>query len=308
MQTSYSDMQRFMSCPRSWYFGTYRRLRRRDEPPVGPLPFGARIHTALELWEEDEGRTDIKIIWDTLMMYEYEKAAGGFTDGLDKENKLGRAMLEGYAEWSTSEAADWETLGIEAQLKEVVTLEVDGVVVDILVRGKLDRRSRRLSDGAIFINDYKTVGNFGEPTILGLEMSPQGRLYMLLEASSDRNDPWVAGIVYTLLRKVLRTAAAKPPFYKRLVIPISHMDLMAYRFRLIGILNNMIRAKRDLDSGMDHRIATPFHPSWQCATCPFKLPCAEYQATGKAAAENMLEDLYVVGDPFERYTDDREAV
>jgi hypothetical protein len=308
MQTSYSDMQRFMSCPRSWYLGTYRRLRRKAEPPTGPLPFGGRIHTALELWEGDKGATPINIIWDTLMMYEYDEQRdrGGFLDGLDKENKLGLAMLEGYVEWANDETADWETLAVEAQLGDTITLEVDGVAVDILVRGKLDRRLRRLSDGAVFIGDYKTVGNFGEPTIMGLEMSPQGRLYMMLDAVAGK--AWVAGVVYTLLRKVLRTAKANPPFYKRLVIPISPLDVAAYRYRMIGVLKNMILAKYELDSGMDHRIATPFQPSWQCATCPFKLPCAEYQSTGKEAAEQMLEDLYVAGDPFERYTDDKEAV
>ncbi len=305
LTTSYSDMQRFRSCPRSWYWGSYRGLRPKAKQLTGALPFGARIHEALQLWEDTGGSAPIEAIWAVLMRYDYTRQAdaGGFTDGLDKENKLGHAMLTGYVEWldESGEGAQWETLSTETAYGD--KLEFDsrlGEPIEILVRGKIDRRRRRKSDGAVFIDDYKTMGNFGEPALLALVTSPQGRLYMELEKKYGSEDSWVAGVVYTLLRKVLRSRTSKPPYYMRLAVPITQDDLWAYRQRVLGIIDEMSRAKMMLDNGADHLRVTPFHPSWQCATCPFKLPCQESH-TRPLAAEQMLEDLYEVGDPFERY-------
>jgi hypothetical protein len=125
-------------------------------------------------------------------------------------------------------------------------------------------------------------------------------MYLMLEEAQAPADQWSAGVVYTLLRKVLRNPTAKPPFYKRLTLDINQDMKDAYRTRLHGAVETLVSARVRLDRGADpHRVAF-FQPGWQCATCPFKLPCDLMQTTPQGA-EAMLADLYTEGDPWARY-------
>lgn len=300
-------MQLFQACRRAWYLRNYRRLRPMKEPRVGALPFGSRVHSALEAWGDGTVGSP-EVAWDALMAHEYAIAAetGSYVEDLDKESRLGRAMLEGYREWAEQEGieADWEVVGVEVPLTDLLTLAVgtDGApVVQVRVRGKLDRQIRRRSDGSRWVDDWKTAGNFGESTLISLERTPQLRLYMLLQRANLPEDVWVAGGVLTLLRKVLRTRTSKPPYYKRMVIGVNEHELDEYRIRTGAIAQQMLDVSTALDAGVDHRVAAPFTPSWQCQTCPFRHPCDLMRHTSEAAAEDILADLYVQADPLERY-------
>lgn len=309
---SFSDLGVFSQCRRRWWLQTYRKLRRLDEPPVGPLPFGSRVHSALEAYYD--GTVDSPAdAWSQLMAHEFAVAdANGnpFTEALDKESKLGHRMLEGYMEWLEAEGEDayWEVVEVEKQLHHWLELpvDIDGIehVVSVLMRGKLDRKKRRITDGAVYVDDFKTMQNFGEPALLSLEKSPQGPMYLMLEEAQAPQEQWSAGVVYTLLRKVLRGPTSKPPFFKRLTIDISPAMKEAYRVRLHGAVETLASARVRLDRGQDpHRVAF-FQPGWQCATCPFKLPCDLMQTT-PLGAEAMLADLYTEGDPWARYLSDQ---
>lgn len=309
---SFSDLGTFAQCRRRWWLQTYRKLRRIDEPPTGPLPFGSRIHKALEAFY-DGTVSDPVTAWKALMTHEFavDETNGHWnTEALDKESKLGHRMLEGYVEWLAAEGEDaaWDVIGVEQALSHHLTVLVDtpdgDQEVTVLVRGKLDRRLRRRSDGAVYVGDFKTMGNFGEPAMLSLELSPQPRLYKMLEQEQAPADQWTAGVVFTLLRKVLRTPTAKPPFYKRVTIEINEAEAAAYRVRLEGAVESLVRVKSKLDLGVDPRRAAYFQPGWHCATCPFKLPCGLMQHTPKGA-EDMLADLYTEGDPWARYMADQ---
>ena len=307
---SFSDLGTFGQCRRRWWLQTYRRLRRIDEPPTGPLPFGSRIHSALEAFYDGTVESPV-IAWDALMQHEYAVAAANgnpFIEPLDKESKLGHRMMEGYLEWLEAEGEDayWDTIGVEQAFSHELpmTVDIDGVPheVTILVRGKLDRRLRRKSDGAVYVNDFKTAGNFGEPTMLTLWKSPQPRIYTrLLKAQDPASD--VRGVVYTLLRKVLRTPTAKPPFYKRVTIDVNAAEQEAYDARMEGAVESLVRVRIKLDQGADPRKTAYFQPGWWCATCPFRLPCDLMQNTPQGA-EDMLADLYTEGDPWARYLAD----
>lgn len=309
---SFSDLGKFGQCRRAWYLGTYLKLRLKDEPPTGPLPFGSRIHSALEAFY-DGTVSDPTVAWEALMAHEFAVAeANGnpFTDGLSKEGKLGHRMLEGYVEWLETDGEDayWETTGVEEKLEHVfqMPVDIDGVehVVSILVRGKLDRRMVRKSDGATYVNDFKTMGNFGESAMLGLTKSPQPRVYRRLLKANAPDGADIRGVVYTLLRKVLRTPTAKPPFYKRVVIEINEAEQEAYDVRLEGAVESLVRTRIKLDQGADHRKAAYFQPGWWCGSCPFKQPCDLMQHS-PAGAEDMLADLYTEGDPWARYMADQ---
>jgi hypothetical protein len=176
--------------------------------------------------------------------------------------------------------------------------------VTVLVRGKLDRRKRRRSDGAVYVDDFKTMGNFGEPAMLSLELSPQPRLYRMLEIQQAPPEQHTAGVSYTLLRKVLRTPTAKPPFYKRVTIEVNDAEQEAYNDPPPGQRDRAGPGAYALDhDGTPARVAY-FQPGWWCATCPFKLPCGLMQHTPEGA-EAMLADLYTETDPWARYMDDQ---
>jgi len=311
---SFSSLGQFHQCRRRWWLGDYRRLRKIEEPPTGALPFGSRIHSALEAFY-DGTVPDPAIAWKQLMAHEFavaEASNSPFVLDLDKESKLGFRMLEGYMEWLEAEGEDayWDIVGVETKLSHFLTLVVDtpdgDAEVTVLVRGKLDRRRRRKSDGAVYVDDFKTMGNFGEPAMLSLEMSPQPRLYRMLEQQQAPADQWTAGVSFTLLRKVLRTPTAKPPFYKRVTIEINDAEQEAYNVRLEGAVTDLARTKFALDAGADPRRVAYFTPGWHCATCPFKLPCGLMQHTPQSA-EAMLDDLYTEGDPWARYMADQGA-
>jgi hypothetical protein len=301
---TYSDMQTFQVCPRQWWFRVYRRLRPLKTPRVGALPLGGRVHTALEMYQKGEVAHPV-IAWDALISHDYAvmTAAGMITDDLDKEDRLGRTMLEGFVDWESAEGFHdkYEVIGVEAGLADRLTLpEIPGV--EIRIRGKLDRLLRRRSDGAIWVNDYKTMATFSERDRMSLIMSPQARLYTML-AKRSLPEVWVAGVVYTMLRKVLRTARATPPFYDAMEIPISLYDLDQYEYRLVGMATRIADTTAALDSGADDRQVAYFAPSWQCQTCPFKHPCQLMQNTSREAAEEYIADYFEEGDPWERYGD-----
>lgn len=307
---SYSDLGTFAQCRRQWWLRTYRKLRLIDEPPTGALPFGSRIHKALEAYYDGTVASPVTA-WEALMAHEFAVAeANGnpFIDALDKESKLGHRMLEGYVEWLDQEGEDayFDTVAVEQALSAnlPLTVDIDGSSheVNVLVRGKLDRGMRRKSDGTLYVGDFKTAANFGESTIFGLVNSPQPRIYRrLLKAHNPDSD--VRGVVYTLLRKVMRTATAKPPFYKRVTIEISELDQAAYDARLIGAVEQVASAQVRLDRGEDPNRVAYFNTGWWCSSCPFKLPCGLMQSAPQGA-EDMLSDLYTVGNPWARYVGD----
>jgi hypothetical protein len=60
-----------------------------------------------------------------------------------------------------------------------------------------------------------------------------------------------------------------------------------------------------LERGANHLDIAPYHPSWACKTCPFKLPCDLMQDGNFYGADRMLEDRYAVGNPLARYEEDQ---
>lgn len=301
---TYSDMQTFQVCPRQWWFRVYRRLRPIHTPRVGALPLGSRVHTALEMYQKGEVPHPV-VAWDALISHDYAvmTAAGMITEDLDKEDRLGRTMLEGFTTWEAEEGFHdkYEVVAVEQGLADRLTLpEVPGV--EIHIRGKLDRLLRRRIDGSLWVDDIKTLGTFSERDRMTLQMSPQARLYVML-AKSSMPDQWVAGMVFQMLRKVLRTARAQPPFYDLAEIPISDHDLEQYQHRLVGMATRIADVTAALDSGADDREVAYFAPSWQCATCAFRTPCRLMQDTSREAAEEFLADFFETGDPWARYGD-----
>lgn len=315
---SFSDLQIYAQCHRHWWLRTYRRLRPKLEPRTGALAFGARMHLALEQYYKGEQVNPVTA-YDHLMAEEYALRASGTSgaseETLDEENRLGRVMLDGYLDWEAEQGleAKYEVVAVEKPLSD--TLEValpeylpgGGGIVQVLVRGKIDRLLRRRADDTVFINDFKTAARFDSTTLSDLSRSPQPRLYLALEKNDrerEGDSTRVAGVIYTLLRKVLRTARSTPPYYLNHEVPIGPGDLAAYERRLRGSVGELVSTSRALDAGADPHEVAYFHVGWWCSSCVFRAPCSLYQDSGEEAAEQMLANDFVEHDPWERYSAD----
>ena len=306
-RTSYSSIQRYSVCPRAWYLGEYLSLGPVLDKRTGALGFGTRVHAALEV--HGKGGDPIET-WHALSHHEYEIASerGWMTDELDKETALGLVMLEGLIEWEAEQGDDEEYEVIAVEHKVSNTLEIvlpSGEVVDIHLYGKLDQALRHRQFGTVLIKDWKTTRNLEEATKEGLETSAQPRIYQAL-LSQEMPDVPVVGVRYTIMRKVLRTGRAKPPFYFNYDLSMSEYNVAQHMERVTAHATRMLRSKRALDAGVPHGMAAPFNPTWQCKTCVFRHPCWTWQTTGEQAGRDMLEEQFVVVDPMSRYNDDTE--
>lgn len=305
---SYSSLGQWSSCPRLGYFGQFLGLRPIHESRTGALPFGTRIHLALELFGKSGWTISAATIWQKLMDREFDLAEEfGKPDDLDKESKMGQIMLEGFERWLEEQGVygHWKVVGIEVKLSTVLTIELEsGEQIDILMRGKLDVLTEDQLSGDLYVEDYKTTSSLNEESKLTLLNESQGPLYVILKRRQPGQTQPVAGFILTMLRKVMRGPSSKPPFYERLVEPYPEGRLIAAEQNIRAQVDRVASIVQKLEDGADHRNVAPFQTSWKCRSCPFKLPCYEMQQGNFAGGERMLLDLYVVGNPLQRYEED----
>lgn len=314
LQTSHSDLGTVAQCPRLWWLGTYRALEPNTTPMHGPLKFGTRVHKALEItaknraWDVEQ----IAEIWNALMDADMTRAveSGMFASDLSTEAKLGHAMLTNYIGWRDENRMDehWETIGIESRYGEHLDIVLpDGRTVQMYFRGKLDVLEQHRNTGMIVVVDYKTAQNLSEITLFAQEGSDQGPFYLELVAR-DQPDRIMWGVSYIMLRKVQHTKTSKPPYYKRMNIPITDVRRAAVVRNMRAKATELVDKLDRLDRGQDGLDVAPHRVGWWCKSCPFKAPCGMMQKGEVVAAEHMLADLYTTVDPWARYQEENDVV
>lgn len=294
---SNSEIQTFKDCKRKWYLGSYRGLALKQQSVTGPLALGTRVHAALEAYYT-EGADLLKVHSElldkdrqALLLDERD------TTELENEGELGRIMLEGYIEWLAETGAD---SGLEVVTAEqVVGVELfDG---EVELRGKIDMRVRRLADDVVFFVDHKTTANFSDLT-KGAYMDEQFLTYHLLERLQPENEFRCDGGIYNMLKKVKRSASARPPFYERLEVRHNKEFLNSFWLRIHGEIQEMLNLRKALDAGADHRMVAYPRPNRDCSwKCPFFAVCPLMD--DGSASEAMLSELYEVHDPNARYAE-----
>lgn len=318
---SNSEIQVFKDCRRKWWLQYYRGLHRKAISGVGPLPLGTRVHAALEQYHRDnrdpvEAYLELleqdKILFDANHGTELSLAKEGLPEDsedsddelLDKvtkkfisEGEMGRIMIEGYLEWleETGMEAEYEIIDVEQANRYLL---MDGRVELI---GKMDIRLHGINDDTTYIGDIKTAAQFALYDNTA-HMSEQLMLYTMLERLSNTGNATADGGVYIVLKKVKRTATAKPPFYKRYVIRFNEATLQAFWTRLHGELRDILSVRDALDSGADHKYVAYPSPSGDCVwKCPFFSVCPMFD--DGSSAEMWLNEYAEVGDPYARYED-----
>lgn len=311
---SATKMTDWQTCKRAWWLKWYRGLSPLADDLTGYRNVGIRIHEALAGWYamDPAARVDPRQGLETVLerdrqLYLSRHATGPenpalteLTAAWDKAANLERAMVSGYVEWliETGNDSRMAIVGSEVELAVSITDPADGFTVQ--ARGVLDARVQDTHSGVRRIIDHKTVGDFSRP-LKFLAMKNQPLHYALLEwLSTEEGEARCDGVLWNMLRRVGRTAAAKPPFYARHEENISVVQLEAYKRRLMAEARGMAAAEKRLDAGEDHRDVVPPSPTEDCSwKCDFRHVCPLFDNGGRA--EDMLAAQYQNDNPWSRY-------
>ena len=296
IRISNSEVQTFKDCRRKWWLSYYRRLMPKQQQMTGALALGSRIHQALDdyyskkipLLEAHAAlvQTDRKILEESFRD----------TYDLDSEAELGRIMLEGYLQWV-------EENGIDSELDMISTEEIISMpLLDgrVELQGKIDMRVRRKADGVRMFRDFKTVG--GSFTDFGAmaHMNEQILTYMMLETAQNKEGERTEGGIFTMLKKVKRSANARPPFYDQIEVRHNVFALRSFWQRIHGVLTDLLKTRDSLDAGADHRFVAYPRPSRDCKwKCQFFTVCPLLD--DGSAAEQAISEMFDVGDPYGYY-------
>lgn len=296
VRISNSEIQTFKDCRRRWWFTYYRRLQPREKQVTGALALGSRIHEAL-----DQYYSTGKSLLDAhteLVNLEKEALLADFRDvaELEKEAEMGHIMLDGYLQWV-------EENGIDAELEMISTEETMVMPMfngEVELQGKLDMRVRRKGDGVRMFRDFKTVGGSLSEFASLAQMNEQILTYMLLEQHQNGEGERSEGGIFTLLKKVRRTANARPPFYDQFEVRHNVFTLRSFWDRIHGTVADMMRVRTALDEGESPAFHAYPSPSRDCKwKCKFFTVCTLMD--DGSAAEQAIEAMYEVADPYAYY-------
>lgn len=296
IRISNSEIQTWKDCRRKWWLAYYRRLQPKNKQFTGALALGSRIHQALD----DHYTKGIPLIEAHGLLVDADKKILNDeyrdTYELDAEAELGRIMLEGYLQWNEENGIDSEFELISAE--EVIELPMlEGKVI---LQGKIDQRVRRKADGVRFFRDWKTVGGSFVDFASGAQMNEQIKTYMLLETAQNKEGERTEGGIFTLFKKVKRTANAKPPFYDQIEVRHNVFTLRAFWANINAVLNDIMGARKQLDEGTHFQSVVYPRPSRDCKwKCQFFALCPMFD--DGSAVEQALSDSYEVADPYAYY-------
>jgi len=296
VRISNSEIQTFKDCRRRWYFTYYRRLQPKQQKSTGPLALGTRIHESLDQYYALG--TPLIDAHNGLVELEKSRLLSEFKDveALESEAELGHIMLEGYLQWV-------EENGIDVELDIISTEEVVTVPLfngEVELTGKLDMRVRRKIDGVRMFRDFKTVGGSLSEFASLAHMNEQVLTYMTLESLKEGEDSRSEGGLFTLLKKVKRTAAAKPPFYDQIEVRHNIFTMRSFWDRLHGTVADIMRVRTALDAGESPAYHVYPRPSRDCKwKCVFYSVCT--LVDDGSAAEQAISELYDVSDPYAYY-------
>jgi hypothetical protein len=305
---SNSELRRFKQCRRSWWLTYYRKLTPIHDG-VGPLSIGNMVHHTLEGYYATNDRDPESYDWGTRLdayaqqRLDDERLPIHLHPQMQADLELCRIMLRGYFQWLQDDGADsdLEILSAEQEV-EVYLGDILGHQISLI--GKLDIRARIRSTGRLAMIDTKTVQNVTDLPKIG-ELDEQLRTYGLLERMAQEAgqiDPAIRtnGGVWNMLRKVKRTATAKPPFYLR--AGVLHNDAV-YRnlhARIWGEVSDIMRVRAELDAGGNHQSIVYPNPTRDCTwSCNFFTVCARFD--DGSDVDDVLSTEFEVHDPYARY-------
>lgn len=302
VRLSNSEIQTFKDCRRRWWLTYYRRMQPKNKDFTGALALGSRIHAALDEYYAQ----GVPLLDAHAELVEKDKTTllleGRDIDNLLSEAELGRIMLEGYLEWV-------EENGIDAELDIVSTEETIVAPLfggEVELQGKLDMRVRRKIDGVRMFRDFKTVGGSLSEFANLAPMNEQVLTYMILETLKDGEENRSEGGIFTMLKKVKRTARAAPPFYEQIEVRHNIFTLRSFWDRIHGTIADLMRVRKALDEGESHASVAYPHPTRDCKwKCQFASICTMFD--DGSSAEQALTEMFEEADPYAYYGSDNKG-
>jgi hypothetical protein len=153
--------------------------------------------------------------------------------------------------------------------------------------------------------DFKTVGGSFTDFASMAHMNEQILTYMTLEAAQNKEGERSEGGLFTMLKKVKRSANARPPFYEQMEVRHNVFSLRNFYQRLHGTVTDMLAVRKALDEGVSHQLVAYPRPSRDCKwKCPFFAMCPMFD--DGSAVEQALNDSYAVADPYGYYGNTEE--
>ena len=286
-----SEIQTFKQCKRSWYLGYFRRLRKRSaDGQEQAAHLGTLVHDALEAYYT--GSTPEHVLFDLSQRRINDPDAEQYA----KTYGMAHSMVEGYFQWLEETGAD---IGLEivAVEEHLITPAPEPYADRVTLLGKMDFRARRGDE--LLLIDHKTVLSF-EQVISELPMNEQARFYAILQRRNNPDEP-LHGAIWNMLRKVARGPRSKPPYYARYEMNWNDDLLQRFWERIGGEVGDIVRAEDRLADGESHHVVAYPSPGKDCSwRCPFVSVCA-HMDDPRTDAESLIEQLFVNGDPLERY-------
>ena len=239
-----SEIKRFMRCRRSWNL-MYRegwRLPSGEAPSTADT--GTMVHAGLAALrrEEDPREAVMASYLDLAPMSSSdpdEDSTPLYSEQWYKSFTLADTMVEGYIPWEAEEGitAGQEYLAIEEQMEWEIPASFgpEEATVTVTFKPDLVLRSER-QGGGIIISDDKTVATLGQtPEVTDFQLLT----YALGWWQNTGEMPIAAQ--HIMLRRVLRSARAKPPFYGVHSFPLNEQMLLNHKNHLYHVINDMVR-------------------------------------------------------------------
>lgn len=211
---------------------------------------------------------------------------------VDKDVKLSTIMLEGYLEWLAVEAADAGLIPVAVE--ETVEMPLGRIygpsdgqgcstwVDDYTLVGTIDLVMAD-PDGVLYLIDHKTTASFSALTDRRMALNFQLLTYAVLTEQHFGVAP--VGAQLNMLRKVLRTGTAKPPFYQRESVHFNKFQLDTHRQHILEIIYDM----RNVEEGLSGVYpAVDADCTWKC---PYLSVCP--MADDGSDIDGALNSLYV---------------
>jgi RecB family exonuclease len=296
-----SEATAFRRCRRKWWLSYYRRLAPSRPPtPTSPREIGTVVHDALAAYYAS-GADPVAHV---RLGHGARAVASSFYGEKEaqKATDLAALMVEGYLEWlaETGADSDMEILGSE------LSAEAE-LAPGVTVMAKLDAVVDHRPTGQKLAFEFKTVSDLKQQREL-LKLDTQfltEHLVRFLIQIRDGAEPREAindcsGVLWRGLKRVKRTATAKPPFYAEEVVPHNLDELRNHWRHVLAIAREIETARARLDAGESHHRVVPPSPDKTCSwSCDFFHVCPMFDDGSRVEA--ALEAGYVEVDPLARY-------
>jgi PD-(D/E)XK nuclease superfamily len=300
-----SETKAFRRCRRKWWLSYHRGLvPRTGDSPLAPRRVGTIVHDALAAYYE-HGDDPIKTVTDghQARLIEFGELR---VKEVIRETALCEAMVAGYLDWLAETGADSEMEVIGAERAAEVPLG-DGAPEGSTMLAKLDAVVDHKPTGQKLAFEFKTVTDLSAPLTL-LRIDSQFRTEHLVRfllqlrdgATAEEAVTDCSGILWRGLRRVKRTAAAKPPFYREEIVSHNIHELRNHWRHVVSTALEIDRAQAELDAGRDPHLVAPPTADKDCKwSCDFFSICPMFDDGSRV--EEAISANFEVRDPLERY-------